>query len=318
MKLFVAIYLIIHIVTALSDKEAWKIFKDTYGKSYTLLEEPNRFRVFQVNLQRIQCHNKRFEAGQSSYKLGVTEFTDLTSLEFLAKFKPIKINASNNESNIQQHTIGDLPDEIDWREKGAVTEVKDQGALGACGAFSVTGAVEGANLISTGTLISLSEKNLVDCIKTNSCDADWITRAFEYIENKGIMSEDDYPATSDDTCKYNASQVAAKIKSFTYIKQDDELELQKAVAFKGPISVIINVTPNFQFYVSGIFDDENCIPDQLNHSALVVGYGISNGKYYWIVKNSWGASWGMDGYILMSRNKNNQCGIAKSAVYATV
>ncbi|XP_072396219.1 cathepsin K-like isoform X2 [Diabrotica undecimpunctata] len=132
------------------------------------------------------------------------------------------------------------------------------------------------------------------------------------------MSEDNYPTNSDNTCKYNASKVAAKINSFAYIKRDDELELQKAVALRGPVSVIINVTPNFQFYVSGVFDDDNCNPDQLNHSALVVGYGISNGQYYWIVKNSWGTSWGMNGYILMSRNKNNQCGISRSAVYATV
>ncbi|XP_072396202.1 cathepsin L-like proteinase isoform X1 [Diabrotica undecimpunctata] len=170
MKLLITFYFIIHTVTGFSDKEVWKTFKDTYGKSYTLLEEPNRFRIFQNNLLKIQNHNKRFEAGQSSYKLGITEFTDLTSLEFLDKFKLIDV--SDNESNMQQNIFGDLPDEIDWREKGAVTEVKNQGAIGLCGAFSVTGAVEGANFISTDTLISLSEKNLADCVETTSCDAD--------------------------------------------------------------------------------------------------------------------------------------------------
>ncbi|XP_072384137.1 procathepsin L-like [Diabrotica undecimpunctata] len=253
--------------------------------------------------------------------MGVTKFADLTEKEFLESLilfsEPIPesiVHALPQES--------DLPSDFDWRQKGAVTEVKDQGSCGSCWTFSTTGTVEGAYFLKTGRLISLSEQNLVDCAKDtcNGCSGGWMYKALEYIRKAGgIMSEKDYPYEGiDDQCRFNISNVAAKISGFTYIKKGDEDDLKNAVVVKGPVSVAIMVTPNFSLYKSGIFDDNTCITDYVNHGVLVVGYGTQNGKDYWIVKNSWGDQWGNNGYIWMTRNKNNQCNIASFGTYPNI
>ncbi|XP_028138895.1 procathepsin L-like [Diabrotica virgifera virgifera] len=326
MKVFIFIFLAIAAVQALSDNEEWVQFKVKQGKSYrNYVEEQNRFTIFQENLRKIENHNEKYYHGLSTFKLGVTKFSDLTEKEFadmlgLSKAdKPTRPHVTHSLTPVK-----DLPSMFDWREKGAVTEVKNQGSCGSCWSFSTTGTVEGAHFLKTGKLVSLSEQNLVDCAKDscNGCAGGYMDKALEYIEAAGgIMAENDYPYEGiDDKCRFDRSKVAAKISNFTYIKKNDEDDLKNAVVVKGPISVAIDASYNFQLYDSGILDDISCSSDfnYLNHGVLVVGYGTEKGHDYWIVKNSWGADWGMDGYIWMSRNKKNQCGIATDATYPNI
>nr|XP_023022584.1 zingipain-2-like [Leptinotarsa decemlineata] len=295
-------------------------FQINFSKSYqNVVEEKRRFNIFLSNLLRIEEHNKNFNRGLSTYEMGVNKFADLTPEEFMERFRPL---GKTNLKPLEQATLefdGDLPAEVDWTKKGAVTEVKSQGSCGSCWAFSTTGSVEGHNFIKTGKLISLSAQQLVDCVKKNgACSGGTMEVALEYIVDNGIMSEDDYPYEDGHMlCRYNNSKAAVRIKSYKNVKENDETELQKAVALEGPVSVTIRVTEEFQLYKRGILNVPSCghFLLFLNHAVLATGYGSQDGVDYWIVKNSWGTEYGMDGYIRMSRNADNQCGIATRASY---
>ncbi|XP_057658153.1 procathepsin L-like [Diorhabda carinulata] len=319
---FLILLFVIYAVVADQDNDKWSEFKNKYDKHYTnVVEETLRFNVFKDNLRKIDEHNKKFEAGLSTFKMKVTQFTDLTAGEFQDRLKLSVEPESKYPRNIQDIKVdGDLPSEVDWRAKGAVTEVKNQGGCGSCWTFSTTGTVEGANFLKTGNLVSLSEQNLVDCAHDNcfGCGGGWMDKALEYIKDNGIMTELDYPyEAKDDTCKFDSTKSVLTITNFTFVKEGNEDDLQTAVAKIGPTSVAIQASFLFQFYGGGILDDSSCgntIQD-MNHGVLVVGYGTEDTNDYWIVKNSWGGTWGEDGYIRMSRNKGNQCGIATYATY---
>jgi len=142
--------------------------------------------------------------------------------------------------------------------------------------------------------------------------------AFQYvIQNKGIDTEASYPytATGPNTCMFEASNVGCMISNYQDVTSGDENALMQAVT-KQPTSVAIDASqPSFQQYSSGVYNEPDCSSTQLDHGVLAVGYGTDSGTAYWIVKNSWGTSWGMQGYIWMSRNADNQCGIATAASY---
>jgi len=258
----------------------------------------------------------------------MNKFADLTAVEFAKRMNGY--NMSMKGQREQDHhefdgsAITDLPDTVDWRTKGYVTEVKDQGQCGSCWAFSATGSLEGQTFAKTKSLPSLSEQNLVDCSGkqgNQGCNGGLMDQAFEYIkENMGIDTESSYPYEAiDDTCRFDAKNVGATDTGFTDIKSKDEDELKKAVATVGPISVAIDAShASFQLYKHGIYNEIFCSQIRLDHGVLAVGYGTDSGKDYWLVKNSWGAGWGDSGYIKMSRNKKNQCGIATAASYPLV
>merc|ERR1719192_313789 len=231
---------------------------------------------------------------------------------------------------VTEAELAKLNKTVNWIEKGYVTHVKDQGEYcGSCWAFSATGSIEGAHFKSTGKLVSLSEQNLMDCSKVNKgCKGGFAVDAFKYvIAVGGIDNEASYPynckncneTTPDKTCKFNFSDVGATISSFKRIPANSEMDLQKASATVGPISVAIDAKlPTFTFYKSGVYYDRNCSSTHLGHGVLVVGYGTQGNEDYWLVKNSWGVTWGENGYIKMARNKNNACGIASDASYPVV
>ena len=230
------------------------------------------------------------------------------------------MKSNSNQSFVYDANI-DMAASVDWREKGAVTEVKDQGQCGSCWAFTATGALEGMHFLKTGKLVSLSEQNLLDCSSpfgNHDCEGGTMDDSFTYVQkNYGIESEASYPYKAHkEECKFNPDFAVAFDSGYVDIARDDEKALTQAIQTVGPIAVAMDATRStFRFYKSGVYYDPQCSSTVVGHSAVAVGYGSQDGKDYYIVKNSWGKEWGNEGYILMSRNKDNNCGIATEASY---
>lgn len=311
-------------LTSTETKE-WENFKNKYGKLYeNEVEENHRQQVFLANLRKVNAHNQLHEQGEKTFTMKINKFGDLTPEEFKESIKCYKGKKQNSNANIYVPEENEkLPASIDWRTKGAVTGVKNQASCGSCWAFSATGSLEGQTFLKTGKLVSLSEQNLMDCSTkygNNGCEGGLMDSAFKYIkDNKGIDTEKSYPyEAQDNKCRFKKGSVGATLKSYTDIKSGSESDLQSAVAKIGPISVAIDAEDSFQFYSSGLYYGDDCSTSFLDHGVLAVGYGSSSKGDYWIVKNSWGEDWGDKGYILMSRNKKNNCGIATDASFPVV
>lgn len=206
----------------------------------------------------------------------------------------------------------EAPDSVDWRINGAVTAVKDQGSCGACWAFSATGAIEGINKIATGSLVSLSEQELIDCDKSynSGCEGGLMDYTYQFVvDNHGIDTEEDYPfQMKDKSCdKQKLKRHVVTIDGYKDVPSNNEKQLLKAVATQ-PVSVgICGSERAFQLYSKGIFTGP--CSTALDHAVLIVGYGSENEVDYWIIKNSWGKSWGMNGYMHMQRNSGNSAGV---------
>lgn len=301
----------------------WKRFKETYKKSYDVEEEGARRMIWEEHVASIIQHNLDADLGLHTYRQGLNEYSDLTNEEFVKTLNGyLHSKKTKKNGNIffpPSNFV--LPATVDWRKEGLVTPIKNQEQCGSCWAFSTTGSLEGQHMKKTGKLVSLSEQNLMDCSTPEGnmgCEGGLMDQAFEYvIKNKGIDTEKSYPYTAQDgQCHYKKTSVGATCTGYTDVPSGDESALQKAVATIGPISVAIDASQeSFQLYKSGVYDEPNCSTDLLDHGVLAIGYGTEDGNDYWLVKNSWGTSWGEEGYIKMSRNKDNQCGIATQASY---
>ncbi|XP_043246021.1 procathepsin L-like [Amphibalanus amphitrite] len=308
--------------------QEWYEFKETHEKAYGSEEEESfRLSIYNQNKKLVNDHNLRYELGQHSYKLKLNQFADLTASEYAKMMNGYQHERKRRgEAPVHLPLAPEirLPATVDWRNKGAVTPVKDQGQCGSCWAFSSTGALEGQHFRKTGRLVSLSEQNLVDCSTSfgnNGCDGGLMDDAFKYVKaNGGIDTEASYPyEAEDDTCRFNKQDVGATDKGYMDIPEGDEQALKEAVAVHGPISIAIDASQSsFQFYHSGVYDDPNCSSMQLDHGVLAVGYGSEGGRDYWLVKNSWSENWGDQGYIKIARNENNVCGVASSASFPLV
>ncbi|XP_060755035.1 pro-cathepsin H [Neoarius graeffei] len=303
------------------DEYIFKTWMSEHNKHYGLDEYYQRLQIFLENKKKIDTHN----AGNHKFRLGLNQFSDMTFAEFKKFYllkEPQECNATKGN---HLKGVGLYPDSIDWRKKGNyVTEVKNQGACGSCWTFSTTGCLESVTAITTGKLPLLSEQQLVDCagaFNNHGCNGGLPSQAFEYIMyNKGLMTENDYPYIgADRPCKYNPQLAAAFVKDVVNITKYDEMGIVDAVARLNPVSIAFEVLPEFMHYESGVYSSTEChnTTETVNHAVLAVGYAEENGTPYWIVKNSWGTSWGIDGYFYIERG-SNMCGLAACASYPIV
>ncbi len=288
-------------------------------------EELKRHNIWQANKKFVEEHNKN--ADKSSFTLSMNKFADLEPQEFIGGFKlPSQEELSTGEF-FQPQSDFKPAENVNWTARGAVTSVGNQQQCGSCWAFSATGALEGQHFIKTGKLISVSEQNLIDCTenskyKNYGCNGGYMTTSFQYVkDNGGIDTEASYPYSARDgsKCHYNTTNIGATCTGYKQIPSKDEEALMQAVQTIGPVSVAVDaLQPGFGTYKSGIYSSPNCSQINVNHTPLAVGFGTLNGEDYWLLKNSWGTDWGMEGYMMMARNKNNMCGIATLASYPTV
>ncbi|XP_063804263.1 cathepsin K-like [Pseudophryne corroboree] len=299
----------------------WGLWKKTHGKQYnSQLDEVKRNQIWNKNLKMILNHNREYAEGKHTYDLAMNHLGDMTSEEIVQTMTGLKVPSHHLSRNTYQPDwTARIPKYIDYRKKGYVTPVQNQGICGSCWAFSSVGALEGQLMKKTGTLISLSPQNLVDCDMDNyGCQGGYMTNAFGYVrDNNGIDSDAFYPYIGqDEGCLYNSSGKAAGCMGFKEIPRGDEKVLKRAVAQVGPVSVSIDASlSSFHFYSKGVYYDKNCDPEGINHAVLAVGYGNIKGTKHWILKNSWGQDWGRKGYVLLARDKKNACGIANLASF---
>uniref|UniRef100_A0A8C9RDU9 Cathepsin K-like n=1 Tax=Scleropages formosus TaxID=113540 RepID=A0A8C9RDU9_SCLFO len=311
--------------TTLNDQ--WELWKSQHEKMYTeQREEAHRRLVWEKNLRLIEKHNREASLGLHSFTMGLNHFADKTEEEVDATFdclreEPDDFLSGNDTFKPPQDAT--IPKSVNWRTKGLVSPVRNQGHCGSCWAFSAVGALEGQMARKNRRMIPLSPQNLMDCSTrygNHGCKGGNVRKAFTYvIENKGIDSDKFYPyKAKEGKCRYSVKGKAGYCRKYRVLPQGDEKALKKAVATVGPVSVsIYSKLPSFRFYKRGIYHDPKCTLKP-SHAVLVVGYGTKRGKDYWLVKNSWGTGWGKNGYVRMARNKKNLCGIANRPIYPIV
>lgn len=320
MKFALVIFAALVVVASAATDSEWAGFKAAYGKVYvTEAEETKRRDTFSATLDMVRQHNYKFNLGITSFTMGINDMSDMTSEEVSVRNG---VDATASQDNVDESLLDDseeLPTHVDWRKKGAVTPIKNQGQCGSCWAFTAVASMEGQHFLHTRKLVTLSVQNLVDCSRSQGnygCEGGIIDQAFMYvIANHGIDTEKSYPYTArDGHCHFNKNSVGDRIKAYKDVPSGSEPALEKAVATVGPISVAIDASHySFQHYSSGVYYEPQCSSSVLDHGVTVVGYGALSGNKYYIVKNMWGTTWGMKGYVFMSRDKANNCGIATRA-----
>lgn len=314
MKFLIAVLAFLAIASATNYEGEFLQFVRKYQKVYADDSETlERFEIFKSNLDTINEHN----AQGLSWTMDVNEWADQTWSEFSEG----RLGYTHQEREVDTADLAGMftvPTSVDWQAKGAVTAVKNQGRCGSCWSFSATGSIEGAVQIKTGRLTPLSEQQLVDCDRTDGgCNGGLMDYAFEFaIKNGGLCSESAYPYKAvRGSCKRSCSPVST-ISNYRDVRAESASSLQAAVA-QGPVSIAIEADQRaFQFYSGGVLSS-GC-GTSLDHGVLLTGYGTLNGQDYWMVKNSWGASWGSNGYIRLARGEQSPyglCGILMNPSY---
>jgi KDEL-tailed cysteine endopeptidase len=283
-----------------------------FGLNYGTSEEYEfRKNIFAEKTAKIQEIN----SSQTSFTVGYNKFTTFTDFEYKrvlgAKVMP------NEKRAVKTLNTSNLADSVNWITSGAVNAVKDQGQCGSCWAFSATCAIEGAHFLSTGTLLSLSEQQIVDCDTVSyGCNGGWQYAAFEYAEAQAQDLENDYTYTAmDGSCRSSSYAGQVNVKNYANVPANSVAQLKAAIAL-APTSVTIEAdTFVFQGYTGGVLNSAAC-GTSLDHAVTAVGYGTESGQDYYLVRNSWGASWGEAGYIKIAAVEGpGICGIQMDSLY---
>jgi len=278
-----------------------------------------RLGIFSMNQRRVQEHNKA-----SSFRCEMNHLATLTESEYKSMLGHRSSIGDNVAAKVSSKNA---PDAVDWRDKGIVNPVKDQASCGSCWAFSVIQAQESQWALKKGQLKQLSEQNLVDCCTAcYGCNGGDEYCTYDYViqnQNGYFMTESDYPYTGrDGQCKFDASKGVCPVKSWirpTSMSTRSESELAAGCAEYGVVSIAIDASSwEFQTYASGVYNPSSCSSTALDHAVGLVGYGTEGSQDYWIVRNSWGTSWGEQGYIRIIRNNGNKCGVASDCVIPLV
>lgn len=286
-----------------------------FNKVYSGVERAHALECFaktEVEIARLNVLE-----GNKGAKHGWNTFTDMCEADFKAMHN-LNVVQDPNVRRVNVATPADAKawanTTADWRDKGAVTAVKDQGRCGSCWSFSSTGNMEGQHFLATQNLVSLSEEMLVQCSTkagNHGCNGGLMDNAFKWVnQNGGIVAEETYPYTSGSgttgTCQTDKeTPIVAKFSSIKDIKSNED-QMAAFVGASGPLSIAVDASKGWQTYKSGIMT--TCTGTKLDHGVLIVGYGSDSGQDYWIVKNSWNTHWGEDGYIRLARG-SNQCGL---------
>jgi C1A family cysteine protease len=324
MKLAVAIVLLALVALAAAGRrqpeevyqKLFHKFRGEHNRMYASPEEQRlRYEIFKANVDLVEEHNAD---PHKTFTMGLNKFADMTRHEFAQRMLGYQMPPPPKgiaRSTFHAKAGVKLPTSFDWRPLGAVTVVKDQEQCGSCWAFSTCAAIEGAYITSKhGTnATSFAPQMLVDCDKTDDgCNGGLMDDAFKWVETNGICNWNAYPYTGQDgTCK--KCTPVTKISKYTDIAKTDAALAQ---ALQGqPIAIAVDAEP-WQFYTGGVFT-KSC-GQTLDHGVLLVGYGVDpKAGEFWIIKNSWGTSWGEAGYIRLARGKN-QCGIQNAASFPTI
>jgi len=296
--------------------DSWVHWKQTNGKAYgTNSEEEYRLHVYAANFAEVM----RLSNTQSSATFELNKFSDLPSDEFASIYTGYNKQSTLQQNRIVQLDESNLKSSVNWVTAGAVAAVKDQGHCGSCWAFSAVAAIESANFIQKkqSSVQTLSEQQLVDCAggsyHNNGCHGGLMDYAFRYVETHSLQSEDSYPyRAADGSCKSGTG--SGTVTGYSDVRSGSASQLRAALNSQ-PVSVAIQADQSvFQFYKGGVMSDPAC-GTQLDHAVLAAGYGNEGGEDYFLVRNSWGASWGLSGYIKIGAN--NTCGILQSPSYPT-
>lgn len=320
----------------------FKDWQKKYNKKYNDIELPIRFAIWNKNYEWVEDHN----AKGLSWTVEMNMFADLTDEEFIGLHTGFIWNKApkDNQGDLEMYDVAEDQDEFDdeeedqdyyvegdnkiyydWRKAGAVNTIENQGQCGGCWAFSTAGALEGLYKIQKGDLLRFSKQQQIDCSSSygnQGCNGGLMSNAFKYTKDKGIENEKDYPYEEKDAkCRYSSSKVVFKNKDHVDLPEGAN-QLRDALK-KQPVSVAVQADENaFKLYQSGIVSS-GCGAN-LDHAILAVAYGTttSSGKKYWVVKNSWGTSWGEKGYIRIARGSQNGgkgiCGINQVNSYPTL
>jgi cathepsin L len=316
----------------LNENDEWKQFTDfqeRFSKKYESMEEfEARFQIFRANLRNIILHN--LDVTQN-FTMGINQFTDLTPQEFKDQYVGgLKYELGSYGCKTFSSSAVGAPSSIDWREKGAVNPVRDQGQCGSCWAFATTANAESVWAISTGNLLDLSEEFLVDCATgvgyfNMGCNGGQPDSAFKYMINNGQCTESSYPykagtTKTAGTCQ-KCSPAPVHFSSCSDVTPKDQVSLMAAVV-KQPVVIAIEAdTRYFQSYSGGILDSSAC-GTTLDHAVEIVGYGSENGVDYWTVRNSWSNTWGENGYVRIKKTSSTNdigiCGLAAEPSFLMV
>lgn len=296
-------------------------FKTSYGRTYeSPAEEAKRFEIFSANMRKAAEHQTR----NPHATFGMNAFSDMSAEDFKTRHNAQKhyalrtaerrnvVSMSTDEVNAALRGVT----AVDWRQKGAVTPVKNQGQCGSCWSFSTTGNIEGQWFLAGHTLTSLSEQELVSCDTTDSgCNGGLMDNAFQWLinnKNGQIVADSAYPYVSGGgnvpSCDMSGSKPVGAVITSYHDLPNNETQMAAWLAQNGPIAIAVDAS-SWQTYTGGVMTD--CTSQQLDHGVLLVGFGVDGSTPYWTIKNSWSASWGEQGYIRVQRG-TNQCLITQA------